>query len=121
MIKMNEETEKLLKEIKECNSLHNNCDYLLEHSDCDLLIEYVEYLEKQVCDFCLDNTKLNDYQLVLARENKQLQNNWNELKKWLEEEYKYCDKIGNPAIGCAMGQIKRIKSKMQELEQGKDE
>lgn len=46
----------------------------------------------------------------------QLQNNGNELKKWLEEEYEYCDKIGNPAIGCAMGQIKRIKSKMQELE-----
>lgn len=51
----------------------------------------------------------------------QLQNNWNELKKWLEEEYEYCDKIGNPSIGCAMGQIRRIKSKMQELEQGKDE
>lgn len=51
-----------------------------------------------------------------------LQNNWNELKKWLEEEYEHCDKIGNPAIGYAMGQIRRIKDKMQEIESGnKDE
>ena len=52
----------------------------------------------------------------------ELQDNWNKLKEWLEEEYERCDKIGNPAIGCAMGQIKRIKSKMKEIEKGvKDE
>ena len=51
----------------------------------------------------------------------QLQNNWNELKKWLEEEYKYYQKCNNPNIGHAMGQIRRTENKMQELEQGKDE
>lgn len=55
----------------------------------------------------------------LLNENLKEQNNWNELKKWLNEEYEYCDKIGNPAIGCAMGQIKRTKNKMQELENRK--
>ena len=45
---------------------------------------------------------------------KQLQNNWNELKKWLEEEYKYV-----PTYYCRM--IKIISNKMQELEQGKDD
>ena len=38
----------------------------------------------------------------------QLQNNWNELKKWLEEEYKYV-----PTYYCRM--IKIISNKMQEL------
>ena len=47
---------------------------------------------------------------------RELLNNWNELKKWLDQEYEHCDKIGNPAIGYAMGQIRRVKSKMQELE-----
>ena len=51
----------------------------------------------------------------------QLQNNWNELKSWLEEEYEHCDKIGNPAIGYAMGQIRRTKEKMQELEENNNE
>lgn len=78
---MIEETEKLLKEIKECDSLHNNCDYLLEHSDCDLLIEYVERLEKTVCDFSLDNVKLNDYQLILSRENTQLKSVLKEIRE----------------------------------------
>lgn len=51
----------------------------------------------------------------------QLQNNWNELKKWLEEEYEYYDKHGSSVHGYAMGQIRRTENKMQELEQGKDE
>lgn len=42
---MNEDIKKLLNDIKKCDSLHNNCDYLLEHSDCDLLIEYIGQLE----------------------------------------------------------------------------
>lgn len=41
----------------------------------------------------------------------QLQNNWNELKKWLEEYYDYGDCL----------KINYILKKMQELEQGKDE
>ena len=51
---------------------------------------------------------------ILIKYITQLQNNWNELKKWLEEEYKYV-----PTYYCRM--IKIIFNKMQELEQGKDE
>lgn len=40
----------------------------------------------------------------------------NKLKEWLDQEYEHCDKIGNPAIGCAMGQIRRVKAKIEELE-----
>ena len=57
----------------------------------------------------------------LLKQNTELKDNWNKLKEWLKEEYERCDKIGNPAIGCAMGQIKRIKSKMQEIEGGMNE
>lgn len=76
--------------------------------------------------FCLDPTTkdcktLFEYIERLEQENKKIKDNWNKLKEWLEEEYERCDKIGNPAIGCAMGQIKRIKNKMQEIEGGINE
>lgn len=66
------------------------------------------------------NIRTKAYNNILL-ENANLKDNWNKLKEWLEEEYERCDKIGNPAIGCAMGQIKRIKSKMQEIEGGMNE
>lgn len=40
----------------------------------------------------------------------------NKLKEWLDQEYEDCNKIGTPAIGYAMGQIRRVKTKIQELE-----
>lgn len=42
---------------------------------------------------------------------KQLQNNWNELKKWLEDNWQESQDIW----------FVKIINKMQELEQGKDE
>lgn len=67
----------------------------------------------------IGNENLNFY----IKENQQLKDKLKywvdihmDLKKWLEEEYKNCDKIGNPSIGYAMGQIKRTQSKIQELE-----
>ena len=50
-----------------------------------------------------------------------LKDNWNKLKEWLEDEYKRCDEMGNPAVGYAMGQINRTKNKMQEIEGGMNE
>lgn len=94
-----------------------------------LIKDNPDYFKQEIIDHC---RKMNNYEVYewvandeikiqqLHKEKGQLQNNWNELKNWLEEEYEHCDKIGNPAIGCAMGQIRRIKSKMQELE-GKSE
>ena len=67
----------------------------------------------------------------------QLQNNWNELKKWLEEKIDYLTKIDGQNIPlkdsfefCSMNELyqtgkysgfKESSEKMQELEQGKDD
>lgn len=59
---------------------------------------------------------LEKYTLKILRKYMQLQNNWNELKKWLEEE-------SNNTIYATghLTAICMILNKMQELEQGKDE
>lgn len=56
---------------------------------------------------------INCYEKDLKELN-QLQNNWNELKKWLEEDnYKVFEEI--------WVNTQEVLDKMQELEQGKDE
>lgn len=47
----------------------------------------------------------------------QYKNNWEELKKWLNEEYDFYDKYGNAPTGYAMGEIRIILDKMKELEE----
>lgn len=49
----------------------------------------------------------------LRKENKQLQSNWDNLKEWLEEEYKKYD-IGTKTYGQA--QVEETLNKMNELE-----
>ncbi len=56
----------------------------------------------------------------LQQENKQLKDNWNKLKKHIEKDYGFYDKLIAPEYGCAMGALSRIKDKMHELEQGSD-
>lgn len=56
----------------------------------------------------------------LQKENKQLKDNWNKLKEYIEKDYGFYDKLIAPKYGCAMGALRRIKDKMQELEQGND-
>lgn len=56
----------------------------------------------------------------LLQENKQLKDNWNKLKEYIEKDYGFYDKLIAPEYGCAMGALRRIKDKMQELEQGSD-
>lgn len=62
----------------------------------------------------------------------QIQNNWNELKKWLEETIKQYDNVGlkfkkENNFECAsrsydyLKQYQTMLNKMQEMEQGKDE
>lgn len=41
-------TRKLLNNLELCDSLHNNCDYLLDHSDIDLLLDYIKRLENAI-------------------------------------------------------------------------
>ena len=54
----------------------------------------------------------------------ELQNNWNELKKWLEswlENDKYCYLAENSIDKCRCEVYKELLNKMQELEEVKDE
>ena len=70
-----------------------------EEYETQISAEYIYMLDKQ------------------QEEIEQLQNNWNELKKWLEDEnnQKYSQYIYNYSIN------NWVLNKMQELEQGKDE
>lgn len=65
-----------------------------------------------------DCIKINNLIIQLSKENKQLQNNWNELKKWVNRYYDYYmnneDFIGGRLC------FTDIKNKMEELE-GKSE
>nr|DAU67717.1 MAG TPA: MAD PROTEIN/MAX PROTEIN/DNA factor, DNA, bHLHZ, TRANSCRIPTION-DNA.0A [Caudoviricetes sp.] len=85
-----------------------------------------EELNDIVCQSSSDYEILDnayDYIEKLEQENKSLQSQlkekeetMNKLKEWLDQEYEDCNKIGTPAIGYAMGQIRRVKTKIQELE-----
>lgn len=61
----------LLREINKCSSINNNCDFLLEHSEIDILMEYITNLEQ-------DNQKLKEKTKYLKSkiENK---DNWCQL------------------------------------------
>ena len=51
-----------------------------------------------------------------------VQNNWNELDKWLIEKLKEYQKSKYPGeYGLVLGFIWEMQRKMQELEEGKDE
>jgi len=43
-----EEINNLIEKIRECTSVNKNCDCLLEHSDCDMLIERIQDLEGRI-------------------------------------------------------------------------
>ena len=43
-----EMTKDLIEKIRECTSIKNNCDYLLDHSDCDMIIEYIDMLNEKL-------------------------------------------------------------------------
>ena len=110
----------LLKEISKCRSIDNNCDYLLEHSDCDDLIDYINYLQQESKE--LNQKYLNavaDYETTMAEKNelerqqkefvKYLENCINELKK------ESMNKLQN-AINLGIVDItKEILSKYQEI------
>ena len=69
---------------------------------------------------------------LLEKENNQLQNNWNELKKFIEEEKnRLATQVGNIYEDSLdkihfvnediFNELTKVSNKMQELEQGKDE
>ena len=40
--------EELISKIRQCDSLHNNCDFLLDHNECDDIVEYVDRLNEEI-------------------------------------------------------------------------
>lgn len=98
--------------------------YPFEETDMwDLLRDFKEYstdYNKTTCEYYEEY--LRNYQ----KEKLQLQNNWNELKKWLEEAIKETEsslsyKVGDlDAVGFIVA-YKETLNKMQELKRGKDE
>ena len=65
--------------------------------------------------------KVIDYSNILKENEKQkleieiLNNIINELEKFMDEDYEYYKKYGYAEQGHAMGEIRRIKNKLQEL------
>ena len=115
MIKMNEETEfkKIAKET------------------LDNIYSRLDGEEKQFLSYLVNCFNIS------CEKREQLQNNWNELKKWLEEQKDYLTKIDGQHIPlndsfefCSMNELYQTGKysgfmesfeKMKELEQGKDE
>lgn len=62
-----------------------------------------------------DNEYLNKVNIELSTEKNRLNNIINELVKFMDEDYEYYEKYGYAEQGHAMGQISRIKNKLQEL------
>lgn len=73
------------------------------------LQERIEYLERS-------NNRREDTILEQRQEISDLEDNWNKLKEYIEKDYGFYDKLIAPKYGCAMGALRRIKDKMQEIE-----
>ena len=107
------------------------CDkktYMLDKTEIKHLSQSYYDLHEKYYKLQQENKKLNGvvqtYDILLksnVEENKQLKDNWNKLKEYIEKDYGFYDKLIAPEYGCAMGALSRIKDKMQELEQGSDE
>ena len=89
----------------------NNSIKIIKCGDIEIPVEYL----KQT----IVSVNGDDY-IRLQQENKQLKENWNKLKEYIEKDYDFYDKLIAPKYGCAMGALRRIKDKMQKLEQGSD-
>lgn len=91
---MNKETNTIISNLEGCSDMF---DYWLTPKASNLLVSYIKELQQ---------------------ENKQLKDNWNKLKKWINKHYDYYmnneDYIGGRLC------FTDIKNKMQELEQGSD-
>ena len=104
---MSEEINKIIDNLEGCIGMF---DYLLTPIESNLLVSYIKELQQE-------NKKLNGtiqtYDILLkanVEENKILKDNWNKLKKLLNQKYYNGERID----------IKDILDEMQELEQGSD-
>lgn len=83
-------------------------------------LEYIkELLENNYSEELEDSfVAISSYIDNKEKENKQLQNNWNELKKWLIQLQKF---KGINQQGFSWGVAQEVLDKMKEMEKGKDE
>ena len=107
MIKMNEDIKELLKELQDSVDYPKVIVPTYDGSD----------EEEMDNDICFTPNKCK----VLLNYIGQLQNNWNELKKWLEEELEILKSRNCYDRKNLIIVIETVLNKMQELEQGKDE
>ena len=63
-----ERKKKLISKIRECDSLHNNCDYLLEHNECDDIVEYFDQLQQENKELKGKNKWIKNYIYVILME-----------------------------------------------------
>lgn len=54
------EVTRILEELEECDSFHNRCDYLLNYSEIDCLLEYIEDLQQRL-DKAIEYIENNTY------------------------------------------------------------
>ena len=109
----------ILEELKLSKKQNNDkrYDYLCKQFNA---VDYAMKLEKYTIKLQQENKKLNGaiqtYDILLKAntdENNQLKRNWNELKKWLEENESFDDY-------CNETTFTSVLEKMLELEQGSD-
>lgn len=83
----------------------------------DIIVsDFGEWVGKDYIDY---KAEYKNNQKIIKRlldENKQLKDNWNKLKEFIQKDYNIFDKLIAPEYGCAMGTLNRVKDKMQELE-----
>lgn len=98
----------------------------IEITDLDMILNYLETTSLEPHDDYSSEFTYKDQKILykyikqLQQENKQLKNNWNKLKEYIQKDYNFFGKLIAPEYGCAMGALNRVKDKMQELEQGRD-
>lgn len=98
----------------------NGDDYIRLQQENQQLKNNINKLQKELNE---ENFQCSKYAIKindLKENNKQLKDNWNKLKEYIEKDYDFYDKLIAPKYGCAMGALRRIKDKMQKLEQGSD-
>ena len=97
-------------EIQGCNGNYNYDSYMLGmYNGMEYIISLFEHREPNY---------RNGKEIEFLND-KQLQHNWDELKKWLEswlENDKYCYLAENPIDKCRCEVYKELLNKMQELE-----
>lgn len=116
---MSKEIEELIEYLKECGKKYLcNQYYMLYKHEIEKLVSYIEQLQKQNAD--LKEHYNNMFECHCNRvQVEQLETNWNELKKWLEdnvENVEWTSLSEDYLTG-----FQDILNKMQELELGKDE